>query len=179
MDEHGMTRRQALGLGTAAVAAGAVVATGAAAMVPGVAGAATTQDTRATITAAEAQALLAAAEARANQIGVPVYVVIVDESAKPKAALRMDGASLASLTLVPPKAVTAASFRTPTHVLAERVAADPVRVASFLANGEFTLLGGGLPVSRGGQVVGAIGVGGGSVEQDIDVAQAALAALGG
>ena len=121
MDEQGLTRRQALGLGTAAAAAGAM------ALVPGIAGAATTQDTRATITTAEAQALLAAAEMKANEIGVPMYVVIVDESAKPKASLRMDGASLASLTLVPPKAVTAASFRTPTHVLAERVAADPVR----------------------------------------------------
>jgi uncharacterized protein GlcG (DUF336 family) len=174
MDELGLTRRRALGLGAAAAAAA-----GAMAMAPGLAGAATSQDTRATITAAEAQALLAAAELKANEIGVPMYVVVVDESAKPKASLRMDGASLASLTLVPPKAVTAASFRTPTHVLAERVAADPVRVASFLATGEFSLLGGGLPVSRSGHVVGAIGVGGGTPEQDVIVGEAALAALGG
>ena len=64
-------------------------------------------------------------------------------------------------------------------MLAERVAADPVRVASFLANGEFSLLGGGLPISRGGQVIGAIGVGGGTPEQDVVVGEAALAALGG
>ncbi|MDP9398442.1 MAG: ankyrin repeat domain-containing protein, partial [Actinomycetota bacterium] len=53
---------------------------------------------------------------------------------------------------------------------------DPVRAQSFLAAG-FTLLGGGLPITNGGQVVGTIGVGGGSPEQDVQVAEAGLDAL--
>jgi uncharacterized protein GlcG (DUF336 family) len=171
-------------MGTAAVAAGAVAL--APTLAPTVAGAASRDDAsskgdavRPTITLAEAQKLLEAAEAKANEINVPMYVVIVDESGRQAASIRMDRTPLAALTLVPPKAFTAVSFRTPTHVLAQSAAADPVRVASFLASGEFTLLGGGFPIVRSGAVIGAIGVGGGTPDQDVVVGQAALTALAG
>lgn len=166
-----VTRRSALGMGATAAAAAVLPA--------GLAGASTGEEaTKATITLADAATMLQAAVAKAGEIGVPMYVLIVDESGREKASVRMDGNSLAALTLVPPKAATALSFRTPTHVLASNVASDPIRVASFLATGTFTLLGGGLPVRRGDAVIGAIGVGGGSPEQDTEVGEAALAALG-
>ncbi len=170
--DNPITRRAlgagALGVGTAAIVAGAL---------PLAAGAAEAALTRQSISLEEAKVLLQAAEKKASEIGVPMYVLVVDESGRERASWRMDGNGLASLTLVPLKAHTAVAFRTPTHVLAERVAADPVRLASFVATGEFTLIGGGLPVVRDGQVIGAIGVGGGSPEQDVVVGQAALDAL--
>jgi uncharacterized protein GlcG (DUF336 family) len=167
--DQGVTRRAALGMGAAAAAATmlAVKEAGAAQSDPEGA-------TKATITLAEAHVLIEAAVAKAEEIGVPMYILVLDESGKEKASVRMDGNSLAALTLVPPKAFTAVSFRTATHTLAQNVASDPIRVASFLANGQFTLLGGGLPIRRGDAVIGAVGVGGGSPEQDVVVGQAGL-----
>ena len=79
------------------------------------------------------------------------------------------------MTLAPLKAATAVAFRTSTATLASRTT-DPVRAQSLLAAG-FTLLGGGVPLSAGGQVIGAIGVGGGTPAQDVTVAEAGAAAL--
>jgi uncharacterized protein GlcG (DUF336 family) len=121
--------------------------------------------------------LLEAAEKNAAEVGEPIYVFVVHKSGREKASMRSDGNRLASLTLVPLKAHTAVAFRTPTHVLAARVVADPVRLASFVGTGEFTLVGGGLPITSGGRVIGAIGVGGSSPEQDVVVGQAALASI--
>jgi uncharacterized protein GlcG (DUF336 family) len=170
--DQGVTRRAAIGMGAAAAAATVIAANqvGAAQGDP-------PQASKATITLAEAQKLLDAAVAKATEINVPMYVLVVDESGKEKASVRMDGNALAALTLVPLKANTAISFRSPTHALAQSVAEDPVRLASLTTAGGFTLLGGGLPIRRGDAVIGAIGVGGGSPEQDITVAQAALDAL--
>jgi len=83
----------------------------------------------------------------------------------------------ASVELVQAKAFTSAAFRIPTHVLAERNAADPTRVASLANFQNVTFLGGGYPISSGGVVVGGIGAGGGSAQQDMEVAEAALASL--
>jgi len=104
-------------------------------------------------------------------------ICIMDESGVLKAFARMDGNSLASIELVQAKAFTSAAFRTPTHILAERNAADPTRVASLPNFPNVTFLGGGYPISAGGAVVGGIGVGGGSAQQDQEVAEAALAAI--
>jgi glc operon protein GlcG len=172
--DQGVTRRAAIGMGAAAAAATVLVANQA-----GAAQADSADATKATITLAEAQTLLDAAVAKATEINVPMYVLVVDESGKEKASVRMDGNALAALTLVPLKANTAISFRSPTHALGQSVAEDPVRLASLTTAGGFTLLGGGLPIRRGDAVIGAIGVGGGSPEQDITVGQAALDALGG
>jgi uncharacterized protein GlcG (DUF336 family) len=132
---------------------------------------------RQTVTLAAAQALVAAAMAKAQEMGVPMSIAVVDESGVPKAFARMDGNSLASVELVQAKAYTAAAFRVPTHVLAERNAADPARLASLPNFPRVTFLGGGYPIMSGSTVVGGIGVGGGSAQQDMEVAEAALASL--
>lgn len=171
--EHPLSRRQALAVGgglAVAAAAGSVAAAG-----PASAASARPQSVP-SVSLEMAKAILGAAEREAARLRVPSFVVVVDVCGDEKACSRQDGNSRASLTLAPLKAQTALAFRTPTAVLADRVANDPVRAQSFLAAG-FTLLGGGLPVSVDGQVVGAVGVGGGTPEQDVQIAEAGLRAL--
>ena len=174
----GLTRRQALtyggGIALGAAAASAAVAGEASAATVA---AAARPSTLRSVSLTQAKRILNGAERRAREIGVPMYIVVVDVAGVEKAAHRMDGNGQAAVTLAPLKAVTANAFRTPTHVLAERVEANPTRLASFTTAG-FTLLGGGLPIVAGETVIGAVGVGGGSPEQDIEVAQAGLDALG-
>ncbi|HXI14830.1 MAG TPA: heme-binding protein [Chloroflexota bacterium] len=169
------TRFSALRLGSVAAAALAAGALG------GTASAQSARPevvvTKQGISLAGAQALVAAAESKARELGVPMAICIMDESGVLKAFARMDGNSLASIELVQAKAFTSAAFRTPTHILAERNAADPTRVASLPNFPNVTFLGGGYPISAGGSVVGGIGVGGGSAQQDQEVAEAALAAI--
>jgi uncharacterized protein GlcG (DUF336 family) len=102
-------------------------------------------------------------------------IVVVDACGDVKASSRQDGNGRAALVLAPLKAQTALAFRTPTAALGANP--DPVRLQSLLAAG-FTVLGGGLPIrsADGAAVIGAIGVGGGSPQQDIQVAEAGLAA---
>ena len=177
-----VSRRQALavGGGLAVAAAGSIAAAGpaAAANDPGDPG---DPVTLRSISLAQAQAVVAAAlrEATRRQFP-PMFVVVVDVCGDIKASARQDGNSRAALTLAPQKAATALAFRNTTRALAEGVARDDLRAESFLAAG-FTLLGGGLPIRHGnrttGQVIGAIGVGGGTADQDIVVAEAGLDAL--
>lgn len=129
-----------------------------------------------TLSSAQARRVLEAAERAARNAGVAVFIVVVDDCGDLKAASRADGNSRASLTLAPLKAETAVAFRTSTATLASRTT-DPVRAQSLLAAG-FTLLGGGVPLSADGQVIGAIGVGGGTPDQDVQIAEAGAAALG-
>lgn len=176
------SRRETLKLGGAlgaAIAAGSVLSRHASAQeaTPEAGGLSRTVQT---ITLATATNLIAAAEAKAAEIGVPMAIAIVDHAGLLKALHRMDGMDRpVTVELVQRKAYTSASFRTPTHQLAEN-AADNAAFASSLTNiTNFTLLGGGFPIAEGDVIIGAIGVGGGSQEQDMEVAQAALATLGG
>jgi len=132
---------------------------------------------RGTITLAGANALIAAAVAKAREIGVSMSIAVVDESGILKAFTRMDGAGPATADIVPRKAYTAAAFRTSTQALAQRSQDQPTQIASFTTTPRVTLLPGGLPISVGGVVIGGIGAGGGSGDQDVMVAEAALAAV--
>lgn len=108
---------------------------------------------------------------------MPSFIVVVDVCGDLKAASRQDGNSRASTTLAPLKAATALAFRASTAALAARTT-DPVRAQSLLA-ARFTPLGGGPPIiTADGVVIGALGTGGGSPEQDEQIAQAGLAARG-
>jgi uncharacterized protein GlcG (DUF336 family) len=176
------TRRDTLKIGGAvgvALAAGAALAHPAAAQdaTPTMGGISTTVQT---ITMEAAHRLLEAGEQKAMEIGVPMAIAIVDSVGLLKAFHRMDGLDRAvSIGLVQDKAYTAASFRTPTHQLAENASANPAFLASVTSIPNFTLIGGGYPIADGDVVVGGIGAGGGSPEQDMEVAEAALAALAG
>lgn len=118
--------------------------------------------------------MLAGALAKANELGVPQNITIVDEGGNLLAYLRMDGAKLLSRETSLSKAVTAASHRQPSSRLNPK---DEVKL-SLAAGQRLTNLEGGLPVIIDGQCLGAIGVGSGTGAQDVEVARAGLAAIG-
>jgi len=126
------------------------------------------------LTDAALLAMLSTAAAKASAMGQPQCIVIVDPSAVDLAVLRMAGAKVLSLRSARAKAQTAASTGKPSDALP-----DPVRPAIAAAtDGAMTGLAGGLPIWRGGVLLGGIGVGSGSGAQDVEVAEAALAAIG-
>lgn len=118
--------------------------------------------------------MLQAAAEKAEALNQPQCIVIVDASCVDLACLRMTGAKVLSLDSARSKARTAASIGAPSAAIP-----DAVRPAIAAATGNaVTGLTGGLPVRFDGQVVGGIGVGSGSPDQDLAVAHAALAAVG-
>ena len=126
------------------------------------------------LTDAAVLAMLQAAAAKAQAMGQPQCIVIVDPSAVDMAVLRMVGSRVLSLRSARAKAQTAASTGKPSSALAEAV--RPA-IASATA-GAMTGLPGGLPIWRGGVLLGGIGVGSGTGAQDVEVAEAALSAIG-
>ncbi len=119
--------------------------------------------------------MLGAAVARADQIGQPQCIVIVDKSGAILASLRMTGAKFLSLKSARAKARTSASTGAESGSIPPQVA--PLIAAA--TKGEITGLAGGLPIYLNGILVGGIGVGSGSPDQDREVASAAIAAIGG
>ncbi len=117
--------------------------------------------------------MLNAAVSKAEKIGQPQCIVIVDASGETLAALRMTGAKFLSLKSARTKARTAASIRAPSGDIPEKVG---LAIAAA-TQGDVTRLAGGFPIIIGDEVVGGIGIGSGSPDQDCDVALAALAAL--
>lgn len=119
-------------------------------------------------------AMLTAAAAKADEIGQPQCIVIVDASGELLAELRMTGAKFLSRKSARSKARTAASIGAPSTNIPEAV--RPHIAAA--TGGEVTGLGGGLPIVLAGDLLGGIGIGSGSAEQDLMVARAALSAVG-
>lgn len=130
---------------------------------------------RPVLTHAATLAMLQAAVAKAEEIGQPQCIVIVDASGETLVQFRMTGAKFLSLKSARAKARTAASIGAPSDAIPEQV--GPAIAAA--TEGDVTRLGGGLPILADGAVVGGIGVGSGSPDQDIAVADAALAVLVG
>jgi len=110
-----------------------------------------------------------AAIKRAEQIGVPMVIAVVDEGGALLSFSRMDGALLVSCDLAIKKARTAVKLRKTTDEVAELV--QPGKALYGLqADPELCCFGGGFPIRKDGKVIGAIGVSGGNVEEDMDVA---------
>ena len=84
-----------------------------------------TTTSRESISAEGAEQVIAAAVAKANEIGVPMVIAVVDESARLKAFLRMDGSLLASVEISQHKANTAVSFGLPTDMWYSVAKDDP------------------------------------------------------
>ncbi len=127
------------------------------------------------ITLDEATDLIAAAESRAAEIDNPMVITVANAEGNLVAQHRMDDAWLASVSISRNKAYTSAALDTPTHELAEP--SEPGNSLYGLQttdDGRIVIFGGGYPLERDGTVVGAIGVSGGAVEQDRDVAEAGL-----
>ena len=119
--------------------------------------------------------LVAAAQKKAQEINVPMVVAVVDAGGNPVAFQRMDGALLVSIDIAINKAYTAAAVKLSTHELG--VVAQPGQPLFGIHNadgGRIVIFGGGFPLKRGNEIIGGIGVSGGSVDEDIGCAQAAL-----
>ncbi len=113
-------------------------------------------------------------------MGLAFVIAIVDESGVLKALSRMDGAALLSVQVAQDKAYTATGFGMPTDAWHDFIKDDPPLAAGATTGiDRLVVFGGGYPISIGGRVVGGVGVSGGHYSQDMEVAQAALAAAGG
>lgn len=120
---------------------------------------------------AEARILIEGASAKATAIGVPMCIAIVDESGNLIAFERMDGGKITSVGIAQDKAYTAAAARKATH---EYNAACVPGNLVFGIHTKLCVVGGGLPVSVGGAVVGGIGLSSGTPQQDMECAQAGI-----
>ena len=130
-----------------------------------------------TVTLAAARRAIAAAETKAMEIGVPMNVAVVDEGGNLVAFARMDGAWLGSTDIAQNKAYTARAFDMPTKDLAPLAQPGQSLYGIEASNqGRLIVFAGGIPLTWDGRIVGAIGVSGGTVEQDQEVAEAGAAA---
>lgn len=114
----------------------------------------------------------------AVEIGVPMVIAFIDTGGNLKSLQRMDGSLLASIDIAMNKAYTAVSLQMPTHELKPK--AEPQQELFGISEtngGRIVLFGGGYPIYKDGVLCGAVGVSGGSVAEDMTVAQAAVKAL--
>ncbi|MEH2252626.1 GlcG/HbpS family heme-binding protein [Nostoc sp.] len=126
----------------------------------------------------EARRILAAGEAKARAIGQPMNLAVVDAGGNLVAHIRMDGAWIGSIDISINKAFTARAFDISTKSLAENAQPGEQFYGIHVSNGgRIMIFAGGIPLQRDEQIVGAIGVSGGSGEQDQAVAEAAVAAF--
>src|SRR5215467_12223898 len=130
------------------------------------------------LTLEDAKRMLSAAEAKAASLGIAYCVAVVDAGGHLVAFLRQDGALIGSVDLAIDKAVTARIFdKTTSDLAALAQSGKPLFGIQESNAGKVVIFGGGVPVVLGGTIVGAVGASSGTVEQDIAVAEAAIAAL--
>src|SRR3954453_20422010 len=134
---------------------------------------------KASISTETAHEMIAAAEAKARDIGTPMVIAVVDDGGVLKAFSRMDGAPPLSVQVAQDKAYTAVGFAMPTHGWHDFIKDDPP-LADGAPSGidRLVVFGGGYPLLAGDQLVGGIGVSASHYSEDMQVAEAALAALG-
>jgi uncharacterized protein GlcG (DUF336 family) len=131
-----------------------------------------------TIMLADARKIIAAAEKKAEEIGQPMNIAVVDEGGNLVAHVRMDNAWIGSVDIAINKAWTARAFDIPTKALAELSQSGDQFFGIHASNhGRVMIFAGGIPLKRGGVVVGAIGVSGGMGKQDQAVAEAGVGAF--
>lgn len=129
------------------------------------------------ITIEQAEKISEAAKAKAQEIGVAMNIAIVDEGANLKSFHRMDNAWLGSVDISIKKAKTARFFDMPTGEIGKLSQPGGPLFGIEHSNGGLISFPGGVLLKVGGQIVGAIGVSGGSVDQDHEVATAGAEAL--
>jgi uncharacterized protein GlcG (DUF336 family) len=130
------------------------------------------------VSLAEARRMIAAGERKATEMGVPYNIAVADAGGNLVALVRMDGAWLGSLDIAINKAWTARAFDMPTAALSGLTQSGQPGFGLNTTNGcRVVIFGGGIPVKNNGAVIGAVGASGGSVEQDVLVAEAALSGI--
>jgi uncharacterized protein GlcG (DUF336 family) len=129
------------------------------------------------VTSHQAQAVIDGAAAKALELALPVIVAVLDAGAHLKAFRRMDGAVLASIDIAIGKARTAVLFQANSEAVWEYCKPGAPAPALELSNGLLAPFPGGIPLSSDGELLGAVGVSGGAVAQDAEVAGAGAAAF--
>jgi uncharacterized protein GlcG (DUF336 family) len=124
----------------------------------------------------DARHVIAAGEKKAQELGVPYNIAVVDAGGGLVAHVRMDGAWLGSVDIAIHKAWTARAFDMSTEDLAKMAQSGKPLFGIQATNHEkVVIFGGGQPVKVGDVVVGAVGASGGTVDQDVKVVEAAIA----
>lgn len=131
----------------------------------------------ASLTLQEAETVVAAAKAKAEEIGQPMNIAVCDDGGHLLAFARMDGAIKVSIDISQRKARTCILMNLPTDALSEVTQPGAELYGLEWTSGGLVSFGGGIPLTRRGETVGAIGVSAGSVAQDMEVAAAGVAAL--
>jgi uncharacterized protein GlcG (DUF336 family) len=130
------------------------------------------------ITLADARRIIAAAEKKAEQIGQPMNIAVVDVGGNLVAHVRMDKAWMGSVDISIKKAWTARAFDISTKELGElSQSGDQFFGIHASNNGKVMIFAGGIPLKKGSEVVGGIGVSGGLGKQDQAVAEAGAEAF--
>ena len=130
------------------------------------------------VSLADARRVIAAAEKKAAEIKQPMNIAVVDEGGNLVSHVRMDGAWLGSIDISINKAFTSRAFDITTKDLGTNSQPGNQFFGIHVSNhGRIMIFAGGIPLEKGGKVVGAIGVSGGSGDQDHAVAEAGAAAF--
>jgi len=144
-------------------------------IVQGLAGAVRLQQT---LTYAGARAVVDAAAARSKALDVPTNIAVVDMAGALLAFARLDGAPLLSGSIAQDKAYTVAAFNgVPTHAWFGLIEAEPALREGIVHRDRLVIFAGGVPVTVDGALVGAVGVSGGTAEQDRQIAEAGASAV--
>jgi uncharacterized protein GlcG (DUF336 family) len=126
----------------------------------------------------DARRVISAAERKAAEIGQPMNIAVVDSGGNLVSHVRMDGAWIGSIDISINKAFTSRAFDIATKDLAQHSQSGGQFFGIHVSNrGRIMIFAGGIPLKREGKVVGAVGVSGGSGEQDHAVAEAGAAAF--
>lgn len=125
----------------------------------------------------QARRAIAAAVAEASRTNVPMAISVVDTSGNLVAFEKMDNTQTASILVAQNKAVSAAMYRRPTKAFQDALAAGGANLR-ILTLPHASAVEGGVPLTEGGRVIGAIGVSGGSPDQDSAVAAGGVMGLG-
>lgn len=127
------------------------------------------------ITLDDAKQLIDAAETRAEELGLRMVITVANPEGNLVAQHRMDDAWLASVNISRNKAYTAAALQTPTHELAEPTQpGESLWGLQTTDDDRIVVFGGGYPLETDGEIVGTIGVSGGEVSEDMEVARAGV-----
>ncbi len=120
----------------------------------------------------KAKTLIARIEEKASELGMSVVIAVSNEAGQPIAVHSMDGAYMGSYDVAVNKTYTAIAFQMPTDVLGRLAQpGESLYGIQFTNQGKIVIFGGGEPLKLGEQIVGALGVSGGTAEQDTDLAR--------
>lgn len=125
----------------------------------------------------DARRVITAAEKKAKEIGQPMNIAVADEGGNIVAHVRMDNAWIGSIDVSMKKAYTSRAFDIETKLAKHSQSGGQFFGIHASNNGKIMIFAGGVPLKREGKIVGAIGVSGGSGDQDHSVATAGAAAF--